>query len=133
MENLDTRNMFSAYVKRALLGCRNRYLRELKRQREREPSFSSIGWDNADDILGSYDTYHLEQLGIEDEICNPLLCGIIDPLTVLEKEVLTLKYVYRYRNAEIASILGMTTRAIELRQHRILKKLRSLVMNYGQI
>jgi RNA polymerase sigma-70 factor (ECF subfamily) len=76
------------------------------------------------------------ELSAEDEALRTIgreaLLGMFDTLSREQRQVLTLKFVFDFANAEIAAILGKTEGAIKSLQHRALVSLeRQLAASRG--
>ena len=61
----------------------------------------------------------------EEELLREKLGGLSEPL----KLVLILKYYHRFKSKEIAKILDITPRTVEMRLHRAKQKLREELGN----
>jgi RNA polymerase sigma-70 factor (ECF subfamily) len=58
-----------------------------------------------------------------DEIAQLGMLGLIEQLPAEQRQVLTLKFVFGFRNSEAAGILGKTEGAVKSLQHRALESL----------
>ena len=68
-----------------------------------------------------------EELSAEDEAMHSIgrasMLELIDELSPEQRQVLTLKFVFNFGNAEVATILGKTEGAVKSLQHRALVSL----------
>jgi RNA polymerase sigma-70 factor (ECF subfamily) len=68
-----------------------------------------------------------EELSAEDEAMQSIgrqsMLELIEKLSPEQQQVLTLKFVFNFPNAEVATILGKTEGAIKSLQHRALVSL----------
>jgi RNA polymerase sigma-70 factor (ECF subfamily) len=68
-----------------------------------------------------------EELSAEDEAMHAIgrqsMLELIERLSVDQQQVLTLKFVFNFANAEVATILGKTEGAVKSLQHRALVSL----------
>jgi RNA polymerase sigma-70 factor (ECF subfamily) len=68
-----------------------------------------------------------EELSAEDEAMHVIgrasMLDLIDDLSPEQQQVLTLKFVFNFGNAEVATILGKTEGAVKSLQHRALASL----------
>jgi RNA polymerase sigma-70 factor, ECF subfamily len=68
-----------------------------------------------------------EEKSAEDQALTSIgetrLLGLIARLSPEQRQVLTLKFVFRFSNAEVAAILGKTEGAVKSLQHRALSSL----------
>jgi RNA polymerase sigma-70 factor (ECF subfamily) len=56
---------------------------------------------------------------------------LIDTLSPEQQQVLTLKFVFNFPNAQVATILGKTEGAVKSLQHRALASLQKQVAKQG--
>jgi len=72
-----------------------------------------------------------EELSAEDEAMHVIgrasMLDLIDDLSPEQQQVLTLKFVFNFGNAEVATILGKTEGAVKSLQHRALASLQKQV------
>src|SRR6266542_5618028 len=72
-----------------------------------------------------------EELSAEDEAMQVIgrasMLDLIDDLSPEQQQVLTLKFVFNFGNAEVATILGKTEGAVKSLQHRALASLQKQV------
>jgi RNA polymerase sigma-70 factor (ECF subfamily) len=68
-----------------------------------------------------------EELSAEEEAMHSIgresMLELIEKLSPEQQQVLTLKFVFNFPNAEVATILGKTEGAIKSLQHRALASL----------
>ncbi len=68
-----------------------------------------------------------EEPSAEDRVLRSVgesaMLGLIEELSAEQRQVLALKFVFDFRNAEIAGILGKTEGAVKSLQHRALESL----------
>ena len=73
----------------------------------------------------------LEELSAEDEAMQSIgrasMLELIDGLSDEQQQVLTLKFVFNFGNAEVATILGKTDGAVKSLQHRALVSLQKQI------
>jgi RNA polymerase sigma-70 factor (ECF subfamily) len=85
-------------------------------------------WQPEEDIP---EAAHGEELSAEDQALDALgqasLLDLIQRLSPEQRQVLTLKFVFRFSNAEAAAILGKTEGAVKSLQHRALASLQKHV------
>jgi RNA polymerase sigma-70 factor, ECF subfamily len=81
-------------------------------------------WQPEEDIPGSA---HGEECSAEEQALASLgetrALTLIERLSPEQRQVLTLKFVYRFSNGEVAAILGKTEGAVKSLQHRALASL----------
>jgi RNA polymerase sigma-70 factor, ECF subfamily len=89
---------------------------------------ASRRWQPEDEIP---DDVHGEESSAEEQALASLgqtsLLALIDRLSPEQRQVLTLKFVFRFSNAETAAILGKTEGAVKSLQHRALASLQKHV------
>jgi RNA polymerase sigma-70 factor (ECF subfamily) len=72
-----------------------------------------------------------EELSAEDEAMHSIgrasMLELIDGLSPEQQQVLTLKFVFNFGNAEVATILGKTDGAVKSLQHRALVSLQKQI------
>ena len=72
-----------------------------------------------------------EELSAEDEAMHSIgrasMLELIDELSPEQRQVLTLKFVFNFGNAEVATILGKTNGAVKSLQHRALVSLQKQI------
>jgi RNA polymerase sigma-70 factor, ECF subfamily len=77
------------------------------------------------------ETVHGEESSAEEQALTSLgqtsMLALIDRLSPEQRQVLTLKFVFRFSNAEAAAILGKTEGAVKSLQHRALASLQKHV------
>jgi len=61
------------------------------------------------------------------------MLALIDDLSLDQKQVLTLKFVYRFSNAEAALVLGKSEGAVKSLQHRALASLQRKLERRGEL
>jgi RNA polymerase sigma-70 factor (ECF subfamily) len=66
-------------------------------------------------------------------IAEQSMLALIDDLSLDQKQVLTLKFVYRFSNAEAALVLGKSEGAIKSLQHRALASLQRKLRRRGEL
>ena len=89
---------------------------------------ASRRWQPEEDVpepMGS------EEASAEDQAMDAIgresMLDLIDRLSVEQQQVLTLKFVFNFSNAEVATILGKTEGAIKSLQHRALASLQKQI------
>ncbi|HEX2110088.1 MAG TPA: sigma-70 family RNA polymerase sigma factor [Gaiellaceae bacterium] len=109
---------FSAWLFRIAHNLAMDHFRAGRRwQPEEEPR------DEPDAVEPSAEDEAFETIGLES------MLGMIEGLSSDQRDVLTLKFVFDFSNAEVATILGKTEGAVKSLQHRALATLeRSLVV-----
>jgi RNA polymerase sigma-70 factor (ECF subfamily) len=89
---------------------------------------SSRRWQPEADVPEQPDS---EEASAEDEAMQSIgresMLELIENLSVDQQQVLTLKFVFNFPNAEVATILGKTEGAIKSLQHRALVSLQKQV------
>jgi RNA polymerase sigma-70 factor (ECF subfamily) len=89
---------------------------------------ASRRWHPEDEIP---EAVHGEETSAEEQALVSLghtsLLALIDRLSPEQRQVLTLKFVFRFSNAETAAILGKTEGAVKSLQHRALASLQKHV------
>lgn len=70
---------------------------------------------------------HLAERSAEEAALHSIgersMLGMIESLSIDQQQVLTLKFVFNFSNAEVATILGKTEGAVKSLQHRALASL----------
>jgi len=122
----DVRNVFTAYVEKALSRCRVKYLYK-KYEYENEFLFlDKVEWDKfvdeTDIVPFSFDEINEES--IINSIENDNLLISILKLNEKERKILNLHAVYKMKHLEIADILGMSKNAVEKNYQRAIEKIR---------
>jgi len=122
----DVRNVFTAYVEKALSRCKTKYLYK-KYEYERDFLFwDKLEWDkfaNEVDIV----PFSFEEMN-EDSIINSiendnLLISILK-LNEKERKILNLHAVHKMKHSEIANILEMKKNAVEQCYRRVIMKIK---------
>jgi RNA polymerase sigma-70 factor, ECF subfamily len=89
---------------------------------------ASRRWQPEDEIP---EAVHGEERSAEEQALAALgqtsMLALIDRLSPEQRQVLTLKFVFRFSNAETAAILGKTEGAVKSLQHRALASLQKHV------
>jgi RNA polymerase sigma-70 factor (ECF subfamily) len=85
-------------------------------------------WQPEEEIV---EAVHGEETSAEEQALDALgqasLLDLIQRLSPEQRQVLTLKFVFRFSNAEVAAVLGKTEGAIKSLQHRALGSLQKYV------
>lgn len=118
---------FTKYVKRAIEGCRAKYIKKCFHVRATSASLEEL-LAGEDPILAADDP-ELELVldnmeSLEQMICNDALLVAILRLSDRERRVMNLHLVHKMKHREIADLLGVTVNTIELCYARSIKKLR---------
>jgi RNA polymerase sigma-70 factor (ECF subfamily) len=89
-------------------------------------------WQPEEDVPEPRDS---EERSAEDEAFHSIgrqsMLDLIDSLSQEQQQVLTLKFVFNFSNAEAATILGKTEGAVKSLQHRALVSLQKQVAGAG--
>jgi len=122
----DVRNVFTAYVIRALQRCKFKYLYRKNEYEKRNISLSDSEWDKFTNGL-DYVPFSFEEINennIVDSIENDNLLIAILKLNEKERKILNLHAVYKMKHSEIADFLGLTKSSVEKTYQRVLAKIK---------
>jgi len=90
-----------------------------------------------DDVLNemdlSYSTLQPYPEPVSDfELEERRISDALSKLTLLQRRILTLRYIYRFHVQEIADILGCSVEFVYRHKHRAIKKLRDDILRGGE-
>ena len=125
----DVRNVFTAYVEKALSRCKTKYLYK-KYEYERELLFwDKLEWDKFVDTaeLVPFSFDEMDEESIIDSIENDNLLISVLKLSEKERKILNLHAVYKMKHSEIADILEKEPKAIDNAIQRIKNKLKNII------
>ena len=110
------------------------YLRNMKRQREREAFFSDLSQAELDKlcVVDRYpsDSIVFSSHGYDLHIDNELVAAAFAELTQQAQSILILHCVLDLADGEIGSLMGMSRSAVQRHRTRTLKQLRMKLMAF---
>ena len=115
---------FDAFCKKVLKNEARAYLRNMKRQRDRETTFSELC------TVDRYpsDSFVFSSHGYDLHIDNELVADAFGNLPQQEQSILILYCVLDMADGEIASLTGMSRSAVQRHRTKTLKELRVKLM-----
>ena len=123
---------FDAFCKKVLRNEARAYLRNMKRQREREAFFSDLSQAELDKlcVLDRYpsDSYVFSSHGYDLLINNELVAEAFASLPEQEQSILILHCVLELADGEIGALMGMSRSAVQRHRAKTLKELRTKLM-----
>lgn len=129
-EKVIVRKKFCAYCIKVLHGEALNYFDELKRQHEREVSFSEILQKDMD-ALYSYDDYELSEkftvLGKQVPVHDEWICKALKKLPVKKREIILMLYFLDMTEKEIATCLKMVQSTVHYHKHDSLRLMRKMM------
>ena len=126
VNDLDCKNIFTAYVMKALRRCKAEYLRKEYRYRV---SMILVDECMRDRFATEADTVPLcfeerNRDNIIECIGNDKLLLAVLKLTERERKILSLKVAYKMTHVEIAELLGLSCSVVEKAYQRAILKIR---------
>lgn len=126
------RGQFDAFCKKVLKNEARAYLRNMKRQRDRETMFGDLPQHELDKLctVGRYpsDSFVFSSHGYDLHIDNELVADAFANLPEQEQSILILYCVLDMADGEIASLTGMSRSAVQRHRTKTLKELRVKLM-----
>ena len=126
------RGQFDAFCKKVLKNEARAYLRNMKRQRNRETIFSDLPQHELDKLctVDRYpsDSFVFSSHGYDLHIDNELVADAFASLPQHEQSILILYCVLDMADSEIASLTGMSRSAVQRHRTKTLKELRVKLM-----
>ena len=126
------RGQFDAFCKKVLKNEARAYLRNMKRQRDRETMFSDLPQHELDKLctVDRYpsDSFVFSSHGYDLHIDNELVADAFANLPQQEQSILILYCVLDMADGEIASLTGMSRSAVQRHRTKTLKELRVKLM-----
>jgi RNA polymerase sigma factor (sigma-70 family) len=123
---------FDAFCKKVLRNEARAYLRNMKRQREREALFSDLSQAELDKlcVVDRYpsDSIVFSSHGYDLHIDNELVAEAFGSLPEQEQSILILHCVLDMADGEIGSLMGMSRSAVQRHRTSTLKQLRVKLM-----
>lgn len=123
---------FDAFCKKVLKNEARAYLRNMKRQRDRETMFSDLPQHELDKLctVDRYpsDSFVFSSHGYDLHIDNELVADAFANLPQQEQSILILYCVLDMADGEIASLTGMSRSAVQRHRTKTLKELRVKLM-----
>lgn len=123
---------FDAFCKKVLKNEARAYLRNMKRQRDRETMFSDLPQHEFDKLctVDRYpsDSFVFSSHGYDLHIDNELVADAFADLPQQEQSILILYCVLDMADGEIASLTGMSRSAVQRHRTKTLKELRVKLM-----
>jgi RNA polymerase sigma factor (sigma-70 family) len=123
---------FDAFCKKVLKNEARAYLRNMKRQRDRETTFSDLPQHELDKFctVDRYpsDSFVFSSHGYDLHIDNELVADAFANLPQQEQSILILYCVLDMADGEIASLTGMSRSAVQRHRTKTLKELRVKLM-----
>ena len=123
---------FDAFCKKVLRNEARAYLRNMKRQREREAFFSDLSQAELDKlcVVDRYpsDSIVFSSHGYDLHIDNELVAEAFASLPKDEQSILILRFVLDLTDEEIGRLMGMSRSAVQRHRTSTLKQLRVKLM-----
>ena len=123
---------FDAFCKAVLRNEARAYLRNMKRQRNRELTFSDLSQEELDKLYAvdryPSDSFVFSAHGYELHIDNELVAEAFAKLSKTEQSILILHCVLDMADGEIGSLMGMSRSAVQRHRAKTLKALRVTLM-----
>lgn len=123
---------FDAFCKKVLRNEARAYLRNMKRQREREAFFSDLSQAELDKlcVVDRYpsDSIVFSSHGYDLHIDNELVAAAFAELTQQAQSILILHCVLELADGEIGALMGMSRSAVQRHRTKTLKELRTKLM-----
>ena len=125
---------FDAFCKKVLRNAARAYLRNMKRQREREAFFSDLSQAELDKlcVMDRYpsDSIVFSSHGYDLHIDNELVAEAFASLPKDEQSILILRFVLDLTDEEIGRLMGMSRSAVQRHRTSTLKDLRIKLMAF---
>lgn len=125
---------FDAFCKKVLRNEARAYLRNMKRQREREAFFSDLSQAELDKlcVMDRYpsDSIVFSSHGYDLHIDNELVAEAFASLPKDEQSILILRFVLDLTDEEIGRLMGMSRSAVQRHRTSTLKDLRVKLMAF---
>lgn len=125
---------FDAFCKKVLRNEARAYLRNMKRQREREAFFSDLSQAELDKlcVVDRYpsDSIVFSSHGYDLHIDNELVAEAFASLPKDEQSILILRFVLDLTDEEIGRLMGMSRSAVQRHRTSTLKDLRVKLMAF---
>ena len=125
---------FDAFCKKVLRNEARAYLRNMKRQREREAFFSDLSQTELDKlcVMDRYpsDSIVFSSHGYDLHIDNELVAEAFASLPKDEQSILILRFVLDLTDEEIGRLMGMSRSAVQRHRTSTLKDLRVKLMAF---
>ena len=119
---------FDAFCKKVLRNEARAYLRNMKRQREREAFFSDLSQAELDKlcVVDRYpsDRFTFSSHGYDLHIENELVADAFAGLSVQKQSILILHFVLDLPDQEVGRLVGMSRSAVQRRRAKSLTELR---------
>ena len=119
---------FDAFCKKVLRNEARAYLRNMKRQREREAFFSDLSQVELDKlcVVDHYpsDRFTFSSHGYDLHIENELVADAFAGLPVQEQSILILHFVLDLPDQEVGRLVGISRSAVQRRRAKSLTELR---------
>ena len=123
---------FDAFCKKVLKNEARAYLRNMKRQRDRETMFSDLPQHELDKLctVDRYpsDSFVFSSHGYDLHIDNELVAEAFASLPKDEQSILILRFVLDLTDEEIGRLMGMSRSAVQRHRTSTLKQLRVKLM-----
>ena len=125
---------FDAFCKKVLKNEARAYLRNMKRQRDRETMFSDLPQHELDKLctVDRYpsDSFVFSSHGYDLHIDNELVAEAFASLPKDEQSILILRFVLDLTDEEIGRLMGMSRSAVQRHRTSTLKDLRIKLMAF---
>lgn len=119
---------FDAFCKKVLRNEARAYLRNMKRQREREAFFSDLSQAELDKlcVMDRYpsDSIVFSSHGYDLHIDNELVAEAFSTLPQMEQSILILHCTLDLADSEIGNLVGMSRSAVQRHRTKALQELR---------
>ena len=124
---------FDAFCKKVLKNEARAYLRNMKRQRDRETMFSDLPQHELDKLCTVHypsDDFVFSSHGYDLHIDNELVAEAFASLPKDEQSILILRFVLDLTDEEIGRLMGMSRSAVQRHRTSTLKDLRIKLMAF---
>lgn len=124
----DERYRFDSFCKAVLKNEAMNYLRTMKRQYEREMTFSDLSYSELQSLCFTEDypsdSFTFTAHGCELRIDNEQVAEVFAELSPTEQSILILRFVMDMTDKEVGAVLGMSRCAVQRRRTKTLDKMR---------
>lgn len=127
----DKRHAFDSFCKKILKHEARDYYDELKRQRDKEISFSNLSVKEMDQLY-TEDKYFVTQqifnvLGLDVIVTDGVIAGALESLPERKRDIILLSYFLELSDREIGDKLNMLRSTVQYQRTSTLQKLKSFM------
>ena len=124
----DKRHAFDSFCKKVLKHEARDYYDELKRQRDKEVSFSNLSVKEMDQLYTEDKYFVTEQifsvLGLDVIITDGVIAGALESLPERKRDIILLSYFLELSDREIGDKLNMLRSTVQYQRTSTLQKLK---------